>query len=159
MSIGEALAQARSQAGLTLTQVSQRTRIRETIIAGIEADDYSSCGGDFYARGHIRAIARVAGIDSEPLIEEYDAARRPPPEETDEFSAPPVSGRRSRWGLGGGRGSGGGSGLSGGRGAEGAERHRSRWRRSRWPSWPGLARRAEREWPPVRRRASGRRRA
>jgi transcriptional regulator with XRE-family HTH domain len=120
VSIGEALAQARSQAGLTLTQVSQRTRIRETIIAGIEADDYSSCGGDFYARGHIRAIARVAGIDSEPLIEEYDAARRPPPEETDEFSAPPVSGRRSRWGLGGGRGSGGGSGLSGGRGAGGA---------------------------------------
>ncbi len=120
MSIGEALAQARSQAGLTLTQVSQRTRIRETIIAGIEADDYSSCGGDFYARGHIRAIARVAGIDSEPLIEEYDAARRPPPEETDEFSAPPVSGRRSRWGLGGGRGSGGGSGLSGGQGAGGA---------------------------------------
>ncbi|HEX3488932.1 MAG TPA: helix-turn-helix domain-containing protein [Streptosporangiaceae bacterium] len=113
MSIGESLAQARHQAGLTLTQVSQRTRIRETIIAGIEADDYSACGGDFYARGHIRAIARVAGIDSEPLIEEYDAARRP--EETDEFEAPPTtSGRRSRWGhsdrWGSGGGAGGGSG-------------------------------------------------
>ena len=98
MSIGEALAQARRQACLTVTQVSQRTRIRETIISGIEADDYSSCGGDFYTRGHIRAIARVAGIDSEPLIEEYDAARRPPPDETDEFRPRPVSGRRGRWG-------------------------------------------------------------
>ncbi|MGH3397357.1 MAG: helix-turn-helix domain-containing protein [Streptosporangiaceae bacterium] len=120
MSIGEALAQARRQAGLTVTQVSQRTRIRETLISGIEADDYSSCGGDFYTRGHIRAIARVAGIDSEPLIEEYDAAHRPPPDETDEFSAPPVSGRRGRRGRGGGRGSGGGWGLGGGQGAGGA---------------------------------------
>ena len=125
MSIGEALAQARRQAGLTVTQVSQRTRIRETIISGIEADDYSSCGGDFYTRGHIRAIARVAGIDSEPLIEEYDAARRPPPEETDEFAAPPVSGRRGRWGRGGGggRSSGGASSGGGGRGAVDAGGH------------------------------------
>jgi hypothetical protein len=78
--IGGALAAARSQAGLTITQVSQRTRIRETIIKGIERDDYSACGGDFYARGHIRAIARVVGTDPVPLIEEYDSARIPPPD-------------------------------------------------------------------------------
>ena len=75
MSIGEVLAQARRQAGFTLTEVSQRTRIRETIIRGIESDDYSACGGDFYARGHIRSISRAVGIDPEPLIREYDAAR------------------------------------------------------------------------------------
>ena len=78
MSIGDALAQARSQAGLTITQVSQRTCIRETIIRGIEHDDFSACGGDFYARGHIRSIARVVGIDSEPLIHEYDATHGAP---------------------------------------------------------------------------------
>jgi len=88
MSIGEALAQARCQAGLTLAEVSQRTRIRETIIAGIEADDYAACGGDFYARGHIRAIARVVGIDSDPLIEEYDAVRLGPPDSADEETSP-----------------------------------------------------------------------
>jgi cytoskeletal protein RodZ len=74
VSIGENLAEARRQAGLTVTQVSQRTRIRETIIAGIEGDDYCACGGDFYARGHIRAIARVVGADAGPLIRGYDAA-------------------------------------------------------------------------------------
>jgi cytoskeletal protein RodZ len=78
VSIGEALEQARRQAGLTVTEVSQQTRIRETIIRGIEHDDYSSCGGDFYARGHIRSIARAAGVDPEPLIAEYDAANRAP---------------------------------------------------------------------------------
>jgi len=73
MSIGETLAQARRQAALSINQVSQQTRIREAIIAGIERDDYSMCGGDFYARGHIRSIARVVGADPEPLIREYDA--------------------------------------------------------------------------------------
>ena len=73
MSIGDTLAAARRQAGLTITQVSQRTRIRETIIRGIEHDDFSACGGDFYARGHIRSIARAVGADPEPLIQEYDA--------------------------------------------------------------------------------------
>ena len=72
MSIGETLAAARQQAGLTVTQVSQQTRIRETIIRAIEHDDFSSCGGDFYARGHIRSIASVVGTDSVPLIREYD---------------------------------------------------------------------------------------
>src|SRR5215510_3461190 len=78
VSIGDALAQARSQAGLTITQVSQRTRIRETIVRGIEHDDFSACGGDFYARGHIRSIARVVGVDSEPLIHEYDTTHGAP---------------------------------------------------------------------------------
>src|ERR1017187_2049805 len=78
VSIGETLAEARRQAGLTVTQVSQRTRIRETVIKEIEGDDYSACGGDFYARGHIRSIAKVAGADPEPLIREYDAAHRAP---------------------------------------------------------------------------------
>jgi cytoskeleton protein RodZ len=73
MGIGAVLANARRQSGLTTAQVSQRTRIREALIEGIERDDFSGCGADFYARGHIRAIARVVGVDPEPLVEEYDA--------------------------------------------------------------------------------------
>jgi len=92
--IGGALAEARSAAGLTVTQVSQRTRIRETIIRDIERDDYAACGGDFYARGHIRAIARVVGTDPVPLIEEYDAAHRPPPDPVDVSDASQTPGWR-----------------------------------------------------------------
>lgn len=76
MSIGEALQEARHRAGLTVSQVSVSTRIREVIIRGIERDDFSACGGDFYARGHIRAIAAAVGADPRPLIEEYDSTRR-----------------------------------------------------------------------------------
>jgi cytoskeletal protein RodZ len=72
VSIGDTLAESRRQAGLTITQVSQRTRIRESIIRGIEQGDFSACGGDFYARGHIRSIAGAIGIDPVPLVREYD---------------------------------------------------------------------------------------
>src|SRR5215469_8873118 len=78
MPIGESLAAARHRAGLSVAQVSERTRIRETIISSIESGDYSACGGDFYARGHIRAIAKAVGADAEPLIQEYDSLHRAP---------------------------------------------------------------------------------
>ncbi|MGO8889951.1 MAG: helix-turn-helix domain-containing protein [Streptosporangiaceae bacterium] len=77
MSIGETLADARRQAGLTITQVSRETRIRESIIRDIEQGDFSACGGDFYARGHIRSIAGVVGTDPVPLISEYDREHGP----------------------------------------------------------------------------------
>ena len=76
MSIGATLAAARRRAGLTVSDVSQRTRVTEPIIRGIEQDDYAACGGDFYARGHIRAIASAVGEDPLPLIDEYDSTWR-----------------------------------------------------------------------------------
>jgi cytoskeletal protein RodZ len=78
VSIGDALAAARREAGLTITQVSQRTCIRETIVRGIERGDYSACGGDFYARGHIRSIARAVDLDPDDLVREYDATQAAP---------------------------------------------------------------------------------
>jgi cytoskeletal protein RodZ len=72
VSIGDTLAEARRQAGLTITQVSHRTRIRESIIRAIEQDDFSACGGDFYARGHIRSVAEAVGADPAPLVRQYD---------------------------------------------------------------------------------------
>ena len=76
MSIGATLAAARRRAGLTVSEVSRHTRVTEPIIRGIEHDDYAACGGDFYARGHIRAIARAVGEDPSPLIDEYDSTWR-----------------------------------------------------------------------------------
>jgi Helix-turn-helix domain/Domain of unknown function (DUF4115) len=78
VSIGESLADARRQAGLSVSQVSQQTRIRETIIRDIEQDDFTTSGGDFYARGHIRSIAGAIGTDPVPLISEYDSDHGPP---------------------------------------------------------------------------------
>jgi len=78
VSIGESLADARRQAGVTVAYVSHKTRIRESIIRDIEQDDFSACGGDFYARGHIRSIAGAVGADPVPLVSAYDAEHGPP---------------------------------------------------------------------------------
>jgi cytoskeletal protein RodZ len=78
VSTGDTLAEARRQAGLTVSQVSHQTRIRETIIRGIERGDFSACGGDFYARGHIRSIAKAVGLDPDQVIREYDLAHGAP---------------------------------------------------------------------------------
>jgi len=70
--IGSRLARAREAAGLSVAELSRITRIREPVIHAIEHDDFSISGGDFYARGHIRNIARAVGLDPEPLVQEYD---------------------------------------------------------------------------------------
>jgi cytoskeletal protein RodZ len=72
-SIGRVLQQARIDAGLTVDEVSTSTRVRIPIVHGIEQDDFSRCGGDVYARGHIRTLARAAGLDPDPLVAQYDA--------------------------------------------------------------------------------------
>ncbi|GAA2816961.1 RodZ domain-containing protein [Streptomyces showdoensis] len=72
-SIGRALQQARVAAGLTVEEVSASTRVRVPIVHAIEEEDFSRCGGDVYARGHIRTLARAVGLDPAPLIEQYDA--------------------------------------------------------------------------------------
>ncbi|MFE5586732.1 helix-turn-helix domain-containing protein [Kitasatospora sp. NPDC056531] len=73
-SIGRVLSASRIEAGLTVDQVSTATRVRVPIVHAIEEDDFDRCGGDFYARGHIRAIARAVGVDGEALVARYDAA-------------------------------------------------------------------------------------
>jgi hypothetical protein len=56
-------------------ELSERTKIRGTVIRCIEQDDYDACGGDVFVRGYVRALARAVGIDARPLIREYDTAR------------------------------------------------------------------------------------
>jgi cytoskeletal protein RodZ len=106
VSIGATLAAARRRAGLTVSDVSQRTRVTEPIIRGIEQDDYAACGGDFYARGHIRAIARAVGEDPVPLIDEFDSTWRSAQEVTAAEVFQPAmplrkrERRRRRWSAG-----------------------------------------------------------
>jgi len=70
--IGPDLAAARTRLGLTVDQLAERTRIRPHVIESIEVDDFAPCGGDFYARGHLRTLARVLGLDVAPLLTTYD---------------------------------------------------------------------------------------
>ena len=70
--VGPELAAARTRLALTVDQLAERTRIRPHVIESIEVDDFAPCGGDFYARGHLRTLARVLGVDVAPLLTSYD---------------------------------------------------------------------------------------
>ena len=82
--VGPELAAARTRLGLTVDQLADRTRIRPHVIESIEVDDFQPCGGDFYARGHLRTLARVLGIEVAPLLEAYD----------DRYADAPINPRR-----------------------------------------------------------------
>lgn len=69
--IGPDLSAARTRLGLSVDVLAERTRIRPHVIEAIEVDDFVPCGGDFYARGHLRTLARVLGIDATPLLAAY----------------------------------------------------------------------------------------
>lgn len=70
--IGPELLAARTRLGLTVDQLADRTRIRPHVIESIEVDDFTPCGGDFYARGHLRTLCRVLGVDVAPMLTSYD---------------------------------------------------------------------------------------
>ncbi|MFH8977571.1 helix-turn-helix domain-containing protein [Streptomyces sp. NPDC017890] len=80
-SVGRALHQARIAAGLTVDDISIATRVRIAIVHAIEADDFTPCGGDVYARGHIRTLAKAVGLDPAELLAQFDAEHggRPAP--------------------------------------------------------------------------------
>lgn len=80
-SVGRALQQARIAAGLTVDDVANATRVRLGIVHAIEADDFAPCGGDVYARGHLRTLAKAVGLDATELLARFDAEHggRPAP--------------------------------------------------------------------------------
>ena len=70
--IGPELAAARTRLGMSVDDLAERTRIRPHVIESVEVDDFAPCGGDFYARGHLRTLARHVGKDPEPLLATFD---------------------------------------------------------------------------------------
>ena len=66
MSLGSLITQARKSAGLSIEDLSASTNIRASLLREMESDSFSNCGGETYARGHIRNIATKLGVD--PLI-------------------------------------------------------------------------------------------
>jgi cytoskeleton protein RodZ len=97
VSIGQTLSAARVAAGLSVDDVSAKSRLRATVIRAIEADDFAPCGGDFYARGHIRTYAAIVGADAAALVAEYDAT-------VGAADEPPLSGQLIDTGASGGIG-------------------------------------------------------
>ncbi len=72
MSAGQMLNAARTERGISLDDLAHTTKLRASILSAMEHDDFSHCGGTVYARGQLRAIAPVVGLDPDDLVEAFD---------------------------------------------------------------------------------------
>ncbi|WP_313054208.1 helix-turn-helix domain-containing protein [Pseudomonas lopnurensis] len=69
---GETLRSAREGKGWTLPAVAQQLNLTERALARIEAGDFSQLPGHTFARGYVRAYAKLLGLDQNRLVQEFD---------------------------------------------------------------------------------------
>ena len=76
---GLSLREAREQAGLSIEELSSRTRIARQTLEAMEADEFEALLEPVYVRGYYRKCAQVLEIDDRPLVEAYTRLYTPPP--------------------------------------------------------------------------------
>ncbi len=69
---GEILRSARESHGVSLAVVSLQLNIPERILQQIEAGDFSHLPGHTFARGYVRAYAKLMELDQSRLVQEFD---------------------------------------------------------------------------------------
>lgn len=72
MNLGELLKSAREESRLSINELSAATSVRAGLLSQMESNDFSHCGGDIYARGHLRNIAPLIGLDATKLVNLYN---------------------------------------------------------------------------------------
>jgi hypothetical protein len=75
--IGSQLRAAREAQSLTLEQAFKATRIKQSFLEAIEANQFQTLPGPVQARGFVRSYANFLGLDGELLASALDAERAP----------------------------------------------------------------------------------
>ena len=75
--IGTLLRNARADAGLSVVEIAEMTRITKSHITALEDNDYSRLPGIAYIPGFIRNYCKVVKIDPQPLIAAYKKTTNP----------------------------------------------------------------------------------
>ena len=70
-SLGRYFQECRTQRGMSLEEVSARTRIRLQTLQALERDDYPSLPVEVTVKGFVRAYARCLGLDEHEVLERY----------------------------------------------------------------------------------------
>jgi len=73
MSLGALIAKSRTDAHLSIEDLAKATNIPSTLLREMENDNFKKCGGETYARGHLRNIAAKLGIDERIFLDLFEA--------------------------------------------------------------------------------------
>ena len=72
MSLGSMISKARKDAGLSIDDLSAATNIRGTLLREMESNNFSQCGGETYARGHLRNIAIKLNVEPQIFLTAFE---------------------------------------------------------------------------------------
>jgi cytoskeleton protein RodZ len=72
MSLGSMITKARKDAGLSIDDLSAATNIRGPLLREMEANNFSQCGGETYARGHLRNLAVKLNVDPQSFLTAFE---------------------------------------------------------------------------------------
>ena len=96
----------REALGLSLEDVFNQTRVRVVYLQAIENEEFHLLPVPVYTKNFIKIYARVLGIDSEPIIKDYEnylnslkEAQTLPPEKVSgkKLLSTRITGRKTRW--------------------------------------------------------------
>jgi cytoskeletal protein RodZ len=73
MSLGALIAKSRTDARLSVEDLSKLTNIPATLLRDMENNNFAKCGGETYARGHLRNIATKIGIDERIFLDLFES--------------------------------------------------------------------------------------
>ena len=73
MTTGSQLRDMREAAGLSKDELASMISIRVGLISQMESNNFSQCGGDIYARGHLKNIAIRLGLEPDFFVEMYNS--------------------------------------------------------------------------------------
>ena len=93
-SLGARLRAQREQQQVALSAISDATKIKLSILEGLERDDVSQWPEGIYRRAYVRAYARAVGLEPEALVREFlerhpDPVVAAPPAADTELENPP----------------------------------------------------------------------
>ena len=69
--LGEKLRQAREERGISISEVSEQTRISTQYLQSMENDDYKPLPGGIFNKGFLKSYARYVGYDEHEALQEY----------------------------------------------------------------------------------------
>lgn len=103
MSLGTSIKEARKRVGMSIEKLAERTSIRTALLRDFELDDFSKCGGDTYAKGHVRNIANALSVEPSVFLDLYQTeqtkAERPMYDLLLESKVAPPTNQKSRLSL------------------------------------------------------------
>ena len=72
MSLGALITKSRNDARLSIEDLAKVTNIPATLLRDMENNNFAKCGGETYARGHLRNMAAKLGVDERIFLELFE---------------------------------------------------------------------------------------